>query len=125
MANPNIVGVTTIQGETTSVAAAVADRALASNPASSGKVFKINTIIATNNNTSAAAVIHVNLYPEDDLGGQSNAIAHAITVPVNSSLIVIDKSTSFYLKENQSIGGNATTTSSIVYTTSFEEISSS
>ena len=41
MANPNIVGVTTIQGETTSVAAAVADRALASNPASSGKVFNV------------------------------------------------------------------------------------
>ena len=123
MANPNIVNVTVINGETTSVAASTADRALVSNPTGSNKVFKINTIIATNNNTSAAAVIHVNLYPEDDLGGQSNAIAHAITVPVNSSLIVIDKSTSFYLKENQSIGGNATAVSSIVYTTSYEEIS--
>ena len=122
MANPNIVGVTTILGETTSVAAAVADRALASNQDGSGKIFKINTIIATNNNTTSAAVIHVNLYPQDDLGGQSNAIAHAITVPVNSSLIVIDKNSSFYLKENQSIGANATTTSSIVYTTSFEII---
>ena len=122
MANPNIVGVTTILGETTSVAAAVADRAIANNPENSGNVFKINTIIATNNNTTSAAVIHVNLYPQDDLGGQSNAIAHAITVPVNSSLIVIDKNSSFYLKENQSIGANATTTSSIVYTTSFEII---
>ena len=125
MANPNIVGVTSILGETTSVAAAVADRALASNQDGSDKVFKINTIIATNNNTTSAAVVHVNLYPEDNLGGVSNAIAHAISVPVNSSLVIIDKSTSFYLKENQSIGGNATTTSSIVFTTSFEEISSS
>jgi len=123
MANPNIVGVTSILGDTTSVAAAVADRAIANNPASSGKVLKINTIIAANNNTTTAAVVHVNLYPLDDLGGVSNAIAHAITVPANSSLIVIDKSTSFYLKENQSIGANASTTSSIVYTTSFEIIS--
>lgn len=125
MANPNIVGVTSILGETTSVAAAVADRALASNPDASSKVYKINTIIATNNNTTSAAVVHVNLYPEDNLGGVSNAIAHAISVPVNSSLVIIDKSTSFYLKENQSIGANASTTSSIVYTTSFEIISSS
>ena len=47
MANPNIVGVTTINGNTTSVASAVASKTLINNKASSGKIVKVNSLLAT------------------------------------------------------------------------------
>ena len=56
MANPNIVGVTTINGNTTSVAAAVASKTLINNKASSGKIMKVNTLLATNNATASVDV---------------------------------------------------------------------
>ena len=124
MANPNIVGVTTINGNTTSVAASVASKSLINNKASSGKIMKVNTLLATNNATAAVDVTVV-LYPQDKLEGAPKEIAHKITVPAQSTLIILDKSTSVYLKENNSIGGNASANSSIIFHTSGEEIKSS
>ena len=47
-----------------------------------------------------------------------------IVVPADASLIVIDKTTSFYLLENQSIGATAGTANDLVVNCSWEEISS-
>ena len=121
MANPNIVGVTTINGNTTSVAAAVASKTLINNPASSGKIMKVNTLLATNNATASVDVTVV-LYPQDDLGGSETFIARTISVPQNSTLIVIDKNSSFYLLEDRTLAGNASAVG-ITFTTSFDEIS--
>ena len=128
MANPNIVGVTSILGNTSSkVANTTSDvfTPLVSNPALSGEVYKVNSILAANKNVETSVDVTVLVYPEDDLGGTGNALAHAITVPSQSTLIILDKSTSIYLKENMSLGANATANNSIVLTTSWEEISSS
>jgi hypothetical protein len=57
------------------------------------------------------------------LGGTAYPIASAISVPANSTLIVTDKSTAFYLTENMSVGAVAGTASTIVVTTSWEQIS--
>ena len=121
MANPNIVGVTTINGNTTSVAASVASKSLINNKASSGKIMKVNTLLATNNATADVDVTVV-LYPEDDLGGFPTFIARTISVPQNSTLIVIDKSSSFYLLEDKTLAGNSSAVG-ITFTTSFDEIS--
>ena len=128
MANPNIVGVTSILGNTSSkVANTTSDvfTPLVSNPASSGEVYKVNSILAANKNVESSVDVTVLVYPQDDLGGTGNALAHAITVPSQSTLIILDKSTSIYLKEDMSLGANATANNSIVITTSWEEISSS
>ena len=121
MANPNIVGVTTINGNTTSVAASVASKSLINNIASSGKIMKVNTLLATNNATADVDVTVV-LYPQDDLGGFPTFLARTITVPQNSTLIVIDKSSSFYLLEDKTLAGNSSAVG-ITFTTSFDEIS--
>ena len=57
MANPNIVSVTSIVGNTLSAAVLTTATQLASNAASSGKVFKINSIVIANIDGTSAADI--------------------------------------------------------------------
>jgi hypothetical protein len=122
MANPNIVNVTSIVGNSLSVAVLTTATQLASNAASSGKVFKINSIVIANVDGTSAADITVNIYSAAALGGTAIAIASTISVPPDASLIVTDKTTMFYLLENQSIGALASATGDLVATISFEEI---
>jgi len=122
MAAPSIVNVTSIIGNSLTVAVATSATQLASNAASSGKVFKINSILIANIDGTAAADVTVNIYSAAALGGTALAIASTISVPADASLIVIDKTTAFYLLENQSIGAIAGTTGDLVATISFEEI---
>jgi hypothetical protein len=122
MANPNIVNVTSIVGNSLSVAVGTSATQLASNAASSGKVFKINSILIANIDGTAAADVTVNIYSAASMGGTATAIASTISVPADASLIVTDKTTAFYLLENQSIGALASATGDLVATISFEEI---
>ena len=122
MANPNIVNVTSIVGNSLSVAVATSATQLASNAASSGKVFKINSIVIANIDGTSAADITVNIYSAAALGGTAIAIASTISIPADASLIVTDKTTTFYLLENQSIGALASASGDLVATISFEEI---
>ena len=128
MANPNIVAVAAIYGNTsTNLISSTADpfaTALVSNAASSGKVFKINSIVAANVDGTSAADITINVYSAAALGGTAFPIASTISVPADATLIITDKTTSFYLLENQSIGATAGSASDLVVTASWEEINS-
>ena len=124
MANPNIVAVTAIRGDNSSVSlTTTAATSIVSNAASSGKVYKINTIIAANVDGTVAADITINKYSAAALGGTAFAIASTISVPADATLIVVDKTTSIYLKENESIGAIAGTANDLVVTCSWEDIS--
>ena len=123
MANPNIANVTSILGNSLSVAVLTTATQLASNAADSGRVFKINSIVIANIDGTNAADVTVNIYSEDALGGTPLAIVSTISVPADASLIVTDKTTTFYLLENQSIGALASAAGDLVATISFEEIS--
>jgi hypothetical protein len=123
MANPNIVNVTTIFGNTSTTAlSSTSATSIVSNTAASGKVYKINSIVVANVDGTTAANITINLYSEDDIGGTATAIASTISVPANASLIVTDKTTSFYLLEDKSIGAIAGAANDLVVTASWEEI---
>lgn len=123
MANPNIVAVTHIYGETSiTLLTTTGATSVVSNAASSGKVYKINNIVATNVNGTSAADISINIYPAAALGGTPVALASTISVPADAALIVVDKSTAIYLKENMSIGATAGTANAISITCSWEEI---
>lgn len=128
MANPNIVNVTTIYGNTsTNLISSTADpfaTALVNNPVSSGKVFKINSIVVANVDGTSAADITIKIFSQDDLGGTGTAIASTISVPADATLIVTDKTTSFYLLEDKSIGATASAANDLVVTCSWEEINS-
>lgn len=123
MANPNIVNVTTIYGDnsTTSLTTTSATSVL-SNAASSGKVFKLESLVVANT-TASAANITINLYSAAALGGTAYPICSTVSVPANASLVVIDKTTCIYVKENQSVGATAGTANALVVTASWEDIS--
>jgi hypothetical protein len=126
MANPNIVNVSTIYGNTSSTlissTANPFTTALVNNAASSGKVYKINSIVVANVDGTSAADITIQIFSQDDLGGTGTAIASTISVPADATLIVTDKSTSFYLLEDKSIGATASAANDLVVTCSWEEI---
>jgi hypothetical protein len=124
MANPNIVNVTSILGENASVSLTTTSAtSIVSNAASSGKVLKINTLIVSNVDGTNACDITINKYSAAALGGSAFAIASTVSVPADASLIVIDKTTAIYLKENESIGATAGTASDLIVTCSWEDIS--
>ena len=105
MAAPNIVNVSTITGVTTWKAGISTlpgtPSVVVSNAASSGKVIKINSIVAVS--VGSTTGVTVKLYTEAAGAGASVAIADTISVPENSSLAVISKETSLYLEEDKSI----------------------
>ena len=124
MANPNIVNVTVINGVTTFLTPAnTTDNVLLSNAASSGLVFKVNQIVCANV-TGSAANTTVSIDNAAAGAGTNFPIVSAVSVPANASLIAVDKTTGFYLMENQSIVVQSGTSSAITYTISYESIAS-
>lgn len=125
MANPNIANVAAIYGNSSQVSLSTTSATqLVSNAASSGKVFKINSIVVANVDGSSPADITINIYSQASMGGTAFPIASTISVPADATLIVTDKTTSFYLLENKSIGAVAGSASDLVVVTSWEEINS-
>ena len=132
MANPNIVNVTTIYGKTTYLTpSGTSAVVLLPNAASSGKVLKINQIVAANVNGSAAVDTTVSIYSNGAVaqgsapsGGTAYPIVSTVSVPADASLIVTDKTTAIYLEEGTSISVTSGTASGITYSISYEEISS-
>ena len=124
MAAPNIVNVSTITGKTTVVDLSTTNAtAVVSNAASSGKVFKVNSLYVSNVDGSSAAEITVSLYSEDDIGGTATQIASTISVPADATVVIIDKNSSIYLEEDKSIGATAGSASDLKVVCSYEEIS--
>jgi hypothetical protein len=125
MAAPNIVNVSLINANSNvQTLSTTAEIGLLSNPASSGKVYKVNTIMVANREPNANAVnVTVNLYSAAALTGTGTYIAQLISVPGNATLIITDKSTAFYLQEDKSIGIKSGTSNGLTVMTSWEEIS--
>ena len=124
MANPNIVAVTSIYGNTTylipSTTGATTWTALT--PAA-GTVNKLDSIIASNVTASAVAVT-VSVNSATGGGGTAYRIAYQISVPANASLIIVDKTTAQYIGEGQSVVVTVGTGSAIELVASYEAITS-
>lgn len=130
MANPNIVNVSAIYGTTTyytpSGTTAVV---LLPNAAASGKVYKINQIVASNT-TAVACNATVSVYTNGAVaqgsapsGGTAYPVVYQVAVPGNASLICVDKSTAIYLMEGTSITITSAVGSSLTFSISYEDIS--
>jgi len=131
MANPNLFAATTASGKTTYLTpGGTSALVLIPNAASSGKVFKVNQIVAANVNGSSAVDCTVSVYTDGAVaqgsapsGGAAYPIVSTVSVPADASLIVVDKTTGLYLMEGTSIVVTSGTASGITYTISYEEIS--
>ena len=131
MAAPNIVNVATITGVTTYIAGVSTVgtgngiSTVVTNAASSGKVIKINCLVATAiGDTTGVTVNHYNSASQFTGAAATVSLASTMTVPTFSSLAVIDKTNSIYLQENEQLGviaqSNAGTLDVVC---SYEEIS--
>ena len=99
MAAPNIVAVATMTAKSAGLTPAnTTSNVLLANAASSGKVFKVNMIVAANVDGTNAVNTTVAYNSAAAGSGTSSPIASTISVPPNASLIVSDKSTAFYLE---------------------------
>ncbi|NBV37782.1 MAG: hypothetical protein EBR94_10995, partial [Bacteroidetes bacterium] len=90
MANPNIIGVSTIRGKTTSILAPTTSCAIVANPASSGQLYKMNSILASNVTATAATVTLYMYSSADTYAATSGAVgtvtsgAYTLTVPMSA-----------------------------------------
>ena len=124
MANPNIVSVNSIFGNTTGIALTTTlTTVLLANASSSGKVFKIESIMIANVDGTNAADVTVDWNTNAGGTGTSIALAATISVPADATLNLVDKNSSFYLMENQSIIGGASANSDLECIISYEDIS--
>ena len=123
MANPNIVNVTSILGETTYAALTTTlTTVLLANAAASGKVYKVNSIMVANVDGTNAADVTVDINTAAGGGGTSYALASTISVPADATLNLIDKNSSFYLMEDKSIIGGASAAGDLEIVISYEVI---
>jgi hypothetical protein len=122
MANPNIVNVTSIYGNTSylipSNTSATAWTALT--PATS-TVNKIDNIVASNV-TASAATVTVSVNSATAGGGTAYRICYQVSIPANASLVIVDKTTSIYVGETQSVVVTVGTASAIELTAAYEAI---
>ena len=123
MAAPNIVNVTSIIGITTAVGlSTTAVTTFLSNAAASGKVLKINTVVAAGIGT-VQGNITVKYHLAAAGAGTSIALANTITVPTGASLVIIGKDNPIYLEENRSLTAQASAADNIAIVCSYEDIS--
>jgi len=123
MANQHIVYVASIYCKTvydTDIADSAAS--LVSNAASSGKIYKINSLIIANIDGSNSADITVTL--RNAAGGTTySTLANTVAVPADATLIIVSKDTSIYLEEDMSLYVLASAAGDLSATCSYEEIS--
>jgi hypothetical protein len=121
MANPNIVSVTKIYGNTTYIVATTSAVAWTALTPATNYVNKVDNIVAANV-TTAAATITVSVNSAVSGGGTAYRIAYQVSVPPNASVIIVDKTTAFYVGEAQSVVVTASANSSIELTASYENM---
>jgi hypothetical protein len=117
MANPNIVSVTAVYGQT--VGAALGTSASTLINTSTDSVRKINSITVANVDGTNDA--DVTVYATID--SSTRYLAYQITVPAKSTLVVTSKDTSFYLEESDVLYALASAESDLEIIVSYDEIS--
>jgi Na+-transporting NADH:ubiquinone oxidoreductase subunit NqrB len=124
MAAPNIANVATITGKTVAVAlSSTSATTIVNNPASSNKVFKLNSLIVSNVDGTNNASITIQYYSAANIGGTAFPLVFTVIVPADATLVVLGKDTQIYLEEDKSIGATASAANDLTVIASYEEIS--
>ena len=119
MAAPNLVNVSSIYGKTLGAALNTnVNNAILANAGGSNKLLKINSIIVANIDGSNASDVSVEFFD----GSTAYRLASTITVPADSTLIVLGKDAPIYLEEGHSIRGGASAASDLEIVISYEEL---
>jgi len=120
MANPNVLNATSIYTSTVYLipTGTSATTWTGLTPAS-GSITKVDTISATNV-TGTVATITLSINSATGGGGTAYRLAYQISVPGNTTLMLVDKSNPIFVGEGQSIVATSGTSSSIELVASIE-----
>ena len=121
MAAPNIVNVIQINGNTTLTNVTTSISNVVTNAASSGKLYKINSIQLAN--YSSATITSSVILNRSSASPTNYFIVGTITIPANSTLVALAKDTSFYMEEGDVLQMSASANSSVHSIVSYEVIS--
>jgi hypothetical protein len=119
MTAPNIVNTTAITAKTDVQIVGTSATAITANSVASGQVYKINSILVSNVDGTNAADITVDLFR----GATAYRLASTVSVPADSTLVVVSKDTAIYLEEGDSIRCTASATGDLEALCSYEIIS--
>ena len=118
MAAPNIVNVSSIYGKTMGGTLGTSNADMVTCP--TDKLLKINSIIVANVDGTNAADVTVQFYNAGDT--TSYHIAKTVSVPADSTLIVLGKDAPIYLEEGDKIQALASAAGDLEIVISYEEL---
>lgn len=119
MANPNLATAGNIYGKTDVLDVTTTATAITSNASSSGKVLKVNALVVSNVNGSANVDVNVDLYRSST----AYFVAKTVSVPADSSIVILGKENPIYLAEGDSLRVTASSNSYAHAICSYEELS--
>ena len=119
MAAPNVVNVSSIIGKTQGSALTTSNADQVVCP--TDKLIKINSIIVSNVDGTDAADVSVN-FVDSSSGNLVLHLAKLVTVPAQSTLIVLGKDAPIYLEEGDKIQALASAAGDLEIIISYEEL---
>lgn len=123
MAAPNLRSPTTINGKTAVVAlSSTSETSLLSNASSSGKALRVTSLFVSNVDGTNNAAITVKYYNAAS-GGTGYALANTLTVPADSTVVILTREQSVWLEENRSLRVTASAANDLNVVCSYEEVS--
>ncbi len=120
MANPNVLNISSLYASTTYlIPTGTSATTWTSLTPASGSVTKVDSISATNV-TSSAAVITLSINSATGGGGTAYRLAYQLSIPGNTTLMIVDKSNPIYVGEGQSVVATSGTSNAIELVASIE-----
>ena len=120
MAAPNLMNVATITAKTIGANLSTTAANVLTNSAASNKVFRINSINVSNIDGTNNADASISVYKA---GTDEYYLAYTVTIPADSTLVVVTKDMNIYLEESDSIRGLASANGDLQTVISYEEVS--
>ena len=118
MAAPNLKNIATIFGNTDSALLTTTLTSIVTNSSSSGKVYKINTIMVSNIDGTNDAVIDVAFSDN----GTARYLGYQMALPASTTLVITSRDQPIYLEENDSIQAKCNTSSDAHIVISYEDM---
>lgn len=99
MAAPNLIQVSSVYGRTTSTSVGTAVTTVVSNPTSSNKSYKLNSLYVSNIDNTGTVRISIDFFRS----GTSIRLIDRMEIAPGDSLVAFSRDTSIYLEEGDSL----------------------
>ncbi len=119
MPAPNLFRPSNVEAKNAKAAITTSATALVSNPAASGKCFRVVSLYIANVDGVVAAAATVDVFD----GTTARHLAKTVTVPADATLTCITRDDAVYLMEGDSLRVAASEASDLEAVASYEEIS--